>query len=308
MVFCDLDGTLVLDNSFHVFIASAYSAGGFAQRMSLALRLAPRVFGRSSGGHVGMKRRVLRWFNAQTDAWQDRVVELTVARLMKTISEPMSRVLQAHAAQGARVVLATAAPAVYATRIARAMKADACLATEFPADPAWRELLADEKARACADWLDAQGLARGGDADAPRVVVLTDHGDDLPLLRLADEAVIQASPRRFAKMSAALASEAQPPRLTHIDPLTFQEGGGMWLWINDSPWGPYDRWELRTVLSKHRHALLYCGAGLWQPIRPGQSLGNAALRRDCPSPPGSRQRLSTYLRRRLVRDWLGVFH
>ena len=299
VVFCDLDGTLVLDNSFHIFLAVAWSYASAKPRVALALLLGKRALGGWSGGHAGLKRRALDWFAKQPDTWKDAVVANTITRLQTTVSTPIRAVMQTYADGGAVIVLATAAPEVYAAAFAEKMHAADCLATGFAVDPQGRELLGARKAEACQTW-----LARHG--GAPRVVVLTDHPDDLPLLRLADKAVIQASPAAFADICARLYPTR--PVLQHIDPLGAQPGGGYWLWFDDRPNGPLDAWEVRTVLSKHRYAQIYCGAGQWRPIGPGQLLDPAVLRRDCPRPPRARRRLMIHLHRRIKRDWLGVFH
>lgn len=299
LVFCDLDGTLVLDNSFHIFLARFWAEGWLPQRWALLKALLPRAFGRFSGGHAGMKRRALLAFSLQDSDWRSMVIASTLAGLTTTRSEPIERALLHWRAQGARIVLATAAPELYARPLADAMGVE-CFASPAEVGSDWQELLAERKAEACRHQIEATPGAH--------VVVLTDHPDDLPLLSMADTAVLQASAAGFARISAALNARAATCRLEHVDPTAPQEGGGQWLWLDDRPHGPLDLWETRTILSKHRHALLYIGGGKWRRVGPGQSLADAALRRECPLPPSSKHRLVAYLRRRLMRDWLGIFH
>ncbi len=299
VVFCDLDGTLVLDNSFHIFLASAWAHAGARQRIALAVRLGTRVLGQLSGGHAGMKRRALQWFAAQPEAWCNAVVAATLVRLQTTVSTPIHAALRGYADGGAAIVLATAAPDVYARAFAKKMGAVDCIATRSTVDAGWCELLAERKVEACQAWL-------AGHDGTPRIVVMTDHMDDLPLVRLADEVFIQASPAGFAAIRGKL--DPTRPILQHIDPLAAEADGGYWLWIDDRPSGPLDAWEVKTILSKHRYAQIYCGAGGWRPIGPGQALQPAVLRRNCPRPPGSRRRLTIHLHRRIKRDWFGVFH
>lgn len=304
VVFCDLDGTLVLDNSFHVFLATAWARGSMRLRFGLLRAASARLLGRFGGGHAGLKRRVLRCVSRLPEPERTTIVAATLERLEATVSGPISRILDAWRRRGARLVLATAAPDLYAAALARTRGME-CLATKSDVGPGWSELLAGRKAEACRALL-ATG-PRG------RVVVLTDHPDDLPLIEIADEAVIQAPPQRYARMVAALGERSGAlvstrTELVHVDPTSAEDGGGYWLWIDDRPHGPLDHWEVRTILSKHRHALLYQGDGRWRRTGPGQELSGVASRRDCPMPPSSRQRLLTHLRRRLVRDWLGIFH
>lgn len=287
----------MLDNSFHLFMARFWALGDAAQRFALVRALAPRLLGRLTGGHAGLKRRVLVRFGRQPARWQAMVVQSVLALCQHTLSDPIRRILAAWQATGARVVLATAAPDVYARALAAQIGAD-CVATSSHVGLEWCELHGPTKLRRC------QALA--AQMAATQVVVITDHPDDLPLLAWADEGVIQADPARFEQMARTLGPDRCA--LTHIDPTALQEGGGAWLWLDDRPRGPLDDWELRTILSKHRHALLYVGQGRWQRIGPGQSRAPAVLRRDCPIPPPTSQRLRTYIRRRIIRDWLGIFH
>lgn len=312
VVFCDLDGTLVLDNSFHVFLGVCWTLARPTARAALASRLMPRAFGRIGGGHVGLKRRVLVWVACQPQEWQDHAVAKTLARLRPTLSAPVLRILEEFRASGARIVLATAAPDLYARPLATQIGADDCLATPSRLTSTWAELLSARKARACAAWLE-QHLP----ADGPRqIVTITDHPDDLPLLAMSDRVILQASPQVMGAITARLEADMAAagtalPRITRIDVLSADEeaeGSGYWLWFDDRPEGPVDIWEVKMILSKHRHTRIYAGDGHWRLIRPGEPITPAVRRRDCPRPPGSRQRLGFHLRRRVMRDWLGLFH
>lgn len=306
VVFCDLDGTLVLDNSFYVFLAAAWSLAGAGRRLELAAGIAPRMLGRVGGGHAGLKRRVLSWYWRLEVPLREAIIERTVNRLQRTFSQPVLSLLRNEGQKGARVVLATAAPDVYAGRIQSLIGADACIATPGQPGPGWGELLGDAKARACRRWLQDHQLSDG----PTEVTVVTDHPDDLPLLRLADHAVLQNSARDMDLLEQAIRAlpDGHRTRITRIDTLAAQSTGGSWLWFDDRPEGPLDDWEIRMILSKHRHAHLYTGDGRWQWIGPGQPLTAAVRRRDCPRPPSSRRRLAIHLRRRVLRDWLGLYH
>lgn len=286
-------------------MAACWSKGTFSQRLGFVAQVAPRVLAQWSGGHAGLKRRLLIWFAAQPAEWQNDVTAYTAMRLLPTLSQPILRELQSAQHKNGRVVLATAAPDLYARLLADRIGAVACIATTGQPGLGWSELLAERKAEACRKWL------RENLGDRPfHVTVMTDHADDLPLLHIADHAVLQAPPRDLARLRAALSGvpELTWQRITEIDVQAEQDRGGMWLWFDDRPEGPFDHWEVSTILSKHRHARLYAGNGIWRPIGPGQSLSPAGLRADCPRPPSSRERLVIYLRRRVLRDWLGIFH
>jgi phosphoserine phosphatase len=296
-VFCDLDGTLVLDNSFHIFMASAWVMANAVQRLALSSSVLPRALGRFSGGHAGLKKRVLARFSRQPQLWQASVIQMTMRRLQVTLSQPVLAALRAYAGDGADIVLATAAPDIYARPLAQSIGATDCIATSADTTTGWQELLAQRKAEACKQWLAPQ---------TRHVIVLTDHADDLALLRMADEAVIVGPMAQFNAIHAQLSHN--PPVLHHIDTDAGQNHGGYWLWFDDRPSGPHDRWEIKTILSKHRYAQIYQGNGQWRRIGPGMALLPAVLRRECPRPPNSRQRLMVHINRRVQRDWLRVFH
>lgn len=298
VVFCDLDGTLLLDNSFHIFLAIIWMNSSWSQRMQLAWRISARFLGRLTGGHEGLKRRIVFWFRGSPNDWQEKVVFQTVRKLPQTFSMPVRNVLDNWREKGAELVIATAAPDIYAAQIAQLMGAE-CLATSSTPDAEWGELLGLRKAEACKAWLRKRGEDR-------HIVVLTDHLDDLPLMQMADEVYIQACLSIFDKVKLLLPEPR--PRLLHIDHEEAQSGGGYWLWFDDRPSGPYDPWEIRTILSKHRFAQIYMGRGNWRSVRAGDSIESAVTRTECPRPPGSRQRLAVILIRRIWRDWLGVFH
>jgi phosphoserine phosphatase len=301
IVFCDLDGTLILDNSFHLFIATLWGAGTSRQRVSLMIRLMPRLLGNMTGGQSGMKRRVLVWFARQDEIWRKNVINALLLRLQPTMSRPVLQKIDELLKKDAHIVLATAAPDIYAVLLASQIGASACLATEGTIGPQWCELLAASKAGACKRYIRQHFPHNAG-----QIVVITDHADDLPLLRLADHAVIQAQPEAISRIKAGLRSEVL--LIEEINVTGSQEGGGYWLWFDDRPIGPLDVWEVRTVLSKHRHALLYIGNGLWRCIGQGRSLADSVLRRDCPRPPSSIHRFITIQRRRLLRDILQIYH
>jgi phosphoserine phosphatase len=301
VVFCDLDGTIVLDNSFHIFISSIWCGANFKQKLSFSLLILTRLLGSASGGHAGFKRRILNWFGEQNSRWKVAVVDRVLRRLKATISEAVMREILSFKEQGAQIVLATAAPDIYARAMGLSIGVDHCIATDGLPGEGWQELVGPAKAEACRLWLETNRTESG-----PHIVVITDHRDDLPLMAMADEVVIQAVTSEIASISETLAPHSL--KLRPLDVAAAQSDGGYWLWFDDRPKGPLDIWEVYTILSKHRHAQIYEGRGRWRRIGPGNPLAPAVLRRDCPRPPTSRERILIYYRRRLLRDWLGLFH
>ncbi|MGJ8585360.1 MAG: haloacid dehalogenase-like hydrolase [Marinosulfonomonas sp.] len=300
VLFVDLDGTLILDNSFHTFVRVLAIVGGRRTRSALFRALVLRLLGRYSGGHASMKRRVLEVYSAEPETTKQTVITQSLQRMSGLLSRPALDYIAAWRAVGAQVVLATAAPDCYAKPLAHQLGFDDCLATASTIGPNWQELLAECKAQACSDWLMCRGII-----PAARIGVLTDHKDDVPLLRMATEAAIQCSGASFSEIVKAVGAL---PVLEHIDIVSAQHGGGIWFWFDDKPCGPIDDWEARTILSKHRYAMLYVEGDGWRSIRHGRELVGACRRVDCPRPPSTKTRVFVSLKRRIVRDGLGIFH
>lgn len=300
VLFVDLDGTLLLDNSFHLFMWSLWLKGGSRLRMRLVKAAFVRLLTRRDP-RVRMKRSILHAYFRSPEDRRQAVIKHTLAKMNPTVSRPVLERVSSYREKGWHAVLATAAPECYARPFAEILGLDDCLASpevEFP--DSWFELFGSRKAEACRAW--AAGFA---EREPVEIAAITDHPDDLPLLQLASHVVIQAPSADAAALIGVL-----PERVSHeqIDPVGVDQIGGMWLWINDSPSGPFDEWEVRTILSKHRYALLYRSDLSWRRALPGQSLHDAATRLDCPRPPDARVRVSVAARRFIVRDLLGVYH
>lgn len=298
VLFVDLDGTLTLDNSFHRFLIALWRHGSRDARRRILVALTERALRRGAKGRVRMKRRVLLAYGQMPTAPKAATRTAVVADVTRTASDPVLEVVDAWRRSGGSVVLATAAPDCYARELADAFEMDDLVATPAVVAEGWVETLGAEKARRCKEWL------RDNAPDAS-VGVITDHLDDVPLLRHADHVWIQGTQRDVDALGPGVAAALS---VDLIDVESAEDGGGIWLWFDDRPSGPHDVWETRTILSKHRYGLLYVGGGRWSRVRPGDDLGPAVERRHCPRPPSTRERLLIDLRRRVVRDRLGVFH
>lgn len=300
VLFVDLDGTLLLDNSFHLFVWSLWLKGGSRLRWGLVKAAFVRLLA-CRDPRVRMKRSILHAFFRSPVDRRQAVVNHTLRKMTPTISRPVLERISSYRDKGWYAVLATAAPECYARPFAEILGLDDCLASpevEYPED--WFELIGARKAEACKAW--AAGVVERAPVE---IAAITDHPDDLPLLRLCSHVVIQAPPADAEELIHVLSEKVSHE---HIDPVGVDRTGGMWLWINDGPSGPFDEWEVRTILSKHRYALLYRSDMSWRRALPGQSLHDAATRLDCPRPPGARIRVSVAARRFVVRDLLGVYH
>lgn len=249
-----------------------------------------------------MKRFILQKFGEADLGSQRVIVKRTLDKMDWTLSRPVLQKIAAYRDEGWCTVLATAAPECYARPFSEAFGFDDCIASPpVLGDEPWEEMIGLRKAESCKAWADA--IALDGIAE---FAAITDHPDDLPLLRLASRVVIQAPPKDADWLVGHLSCATD---VFQIDPIGgCGDRGGMWLWIDDRPAGPCDVWEVRTLLSKHRYALLYRRDFRWERALPGDSLDDAAIRIDCPRPPTAMARVSIAARRRIVRDFLGIFH
>jgi phosphatidylglycerophosphatase C len=115
--------------------------------------------------------------------------------------------IAADIADGRMLVLATAAPEIYATEIGHKLGFAATISTRHQPlpDGGYRHLFADEncygrhKLKRVEEWLDTQGLAR---SDC-HVRFYSDHHSDAPVLDWADEAVIVNGGAKLNQMAKA---------------------------------------------------------------------------------------------------------
>lgn len=298
-LFVDLDGTFVLGNSYMEFLRACWLQGDLRMRLILAGAIANRaVSGRR--GRLRMKVSIARSFGQLDEVQQQAIVDATTTAMRRIVSRPVQEKVESFRSEGWAIVLATAALDCYATQFSEELGFDHCIASP-PVIPGlqWQECWGSIKADRCRTF--ASALHEG----ALEMAAMSDHADDLPLLRACSSVVIQASASESKKLAASLPENVQ---VSIIDPLAAEGGGGIWLWFMDAPSGPHDPWEVRTILSKHRYSLMYVGDGAWRRTRPGDSLTPAVLRVHCPRPPSALARISVALSRKIVRDSLQIFH
>lgn len=159
----DLDGTLVRGNTFHVYLrlglGEALRGGHLWRAMRLsclmglrALRLIP---------HTRLKFGSLSLIEP-TQALQHKFA----VRVNSMKNKEVERLIAAYEAEGARILLATAAPAVYVPWI---------WAGDYVATTGRTELRGEAKLKAVREYMSRNGLSL--------YAVVTDHEDDLPLLQ-----------------------------------------------------------------------------------------------------------------------------
>jgi phosphoserine phosphatase len=184
----DLDGTLLEVNSFPLWV-SQLLAGELphlkrSARLYLSLRcaaaLAERKLLRQS--HVRFKRRLQRLWKA-AGADESAAAAPLVERLLRHVRPSFEALLADVAAGRVDALLTTAAAAEYALPLARRLGFRDVIAT--PAGGRDDEL--DNVGEVKRDRTLAYLAARGW-VNRPRIF-FTDHGDDLPLIRVCDAVV-----------------------------------------------------------------------------------------------------------------------
>lgn len=131
VLFVDLDGTLTMENTFHLLLLAIWRNGSHGERARMGVLAARRVLDQRYR-RVQMKRDVLRLVanSPRVGTISARVVEQAV----RALSEPVLQVARQYQRAGYRVVLATAAPSFYADRISQLTGLDDCIATSARAE------------------------------------------------------------------------------------------------------------------------------------------------------------------------------
>ncbi|MGN0230897.1 MAG: HAD family hydrolase [Muribaculaceae bacterium] len=182
----DLDNSLLADNSLRLY--ARHMMGVLLRRRRL-VRLVALIC------HISFRR--LRIVSHIT--MKQHLMHLTIHDFDTPALNAFIRTLQAHVdpralalfnrwhSQGWLILLATAAPSCYADEFARRMGFDGVCATQIPADDSpMTECRGEEKLRCAINWLEAH--------NASLEALVTDHHDDLPLLRLPKHLNILVDP------------------------------------------------------------------------------------------------------------------
>jgi phosphoserine phosphatase len=186
LLIVDLDGTVLSVNSFHrwyLFLAcarfphlapAARAEVAWASVMALVWRKLGRI------DHARFKWRMQRlWQRAVRDD-AGVSVRCLVDDLLRYVRPEMKETLAAIAAGDVDAVLATAAAGDYAYALGQALGFTHVLATPAMRGQHDPENIGEAKRNAVLSFLAAQGWE-----DRPRILV-TDHRDDLPLIRVCD--------------------------------------------------------------------------------------------------------------------------
>jgi len=179
----DLDGTILRVNSFPrwvLFLIAGFVPGlGMRRRLTLSLRAQALLCGRKFGGltHDELRRGLRRAWHAATQFQADTMAHRFQLALLRHVRPGLRPLLKMVEAECVDAVLATAAAAEYAS--------------EFGRQLGFRHVLAGSSGRAGAGTISTgqrkrdqvrKFLAARGWQERT-LVLLTDHIDDLPLMR-----------------------------------------------------------------------------------------------------------------------------
>jgi HAD superfamily hydrolase (TIGR01490 family) len=200
----DLDRTVTRAPTFTPFLVHMAASGNPLRLLGVPLWVLAmlgykaKLYGRKPLKQFGL--RLLVGDVVRSARLQPRIDAFVARQLTHNIQPGARAQITADRARGARLVLVTAAPEIYAEALAQALGFEACIATRHKRD-AQGNLLAQidgannyggEKITRVETWLAAQGLSRND----CHLIAYTDHASDAPILNFADTGVLVG---RYAK-------------------------------------------------------------------------------------------------------------
>lgn len=177
-VIVDLDGTLLTRNSFKEYLKFAGWQSLRRLRIDVIPRIATWIAVRKLRliTHSRLKQRLMHI--TEPIMGPDELHKFA-NKLARYIHPTVLKVCRQLRQTNYTVILATAAPASYATLIAQGVSLDGCIATPSSDTPDWREVVREEKRDQVLALLQRNGLSL--------YAIITDHYDDLPLMRVSEE-------------------------------------------------------------------------------------------------------------------------
>ncbi|GAA4815680.1 haloacid dehalogenase-like hydrolase [Litoribaculum gwangyangense] len=173
----DLDGTLFKINTFHYFIK--YLLVSFVKGFKIALffKLSLAVLSRLFSTHAKMKYNVLLLLKNRDD--------IDYNAFVNSITKKKNQISAVNISNFDLTILATAAPSCYANIIAKNEGFDICFGTNFPNGKfnLAFENSKNNKKENVLKYLKSQNINKIN-------TLVTDHIDDLPLMRLASKNLI----------------------------------------------------------------------------------------------------------------------
>lgn len=194
----DLDGTLLQSNTFRDYLSFCGGAALRRGRLDLCMAIAWWVTLRKLRlvSHSRMKNALLRR-TAPFMQRRDRLDCFVEAELTKVDTE-VQRLMETYRNRGYLLVMATAAPSLYAVTLAEMLHLDACVSTPLPQEVVlgqWHECVGQHKVERLLRLLRTH--------QAQLDVVITDHHDDLALLQqpeVSRRIVVNPSPLTLRRL------------------------------------------------------------------------------------------------------------
>ncbi len=198
----DLDGTLIEGNSLRMFMRFLLRRLLKEHRWLTAMRLGALMGLRAMRlvSHKAMKHP----FHREAERLAPEALEEFVGML---VAEVNTGLLQQLRDSSCSLLLATAAPEAYSRPLAQRLGFTGCVATSFAPHPGdYRECRAEQKVAMAQQFADENGFEIK--------LAVTDHSDDLPLLRLngIDRILVNPAPR----LTDSLTAENLPFRTHHL--------------------------------------------------------------------------------------------
>lgn len=185
-VVVDLDGTLVRINTFKVYIEYVCKVALRKGRLDICTQLIWNVLLRKSRwiSHEVMKYHILR----ATDRFMtQKRLEFLVDRLLLNINPDVINLCYKYRKEGFFILLSTAAPENYASILSERLSLDGICATAIPDKrTGWKENVRSTKCENTISYLKNRDLSLD--------ILITDHYDDIPLLKINKEKNILVSP------------------------------------------------------------------------------------------------------------------
>lgn len=180
-IIVDLDGTLLRRNSFKKYLKFAAWQSLRQLRIDVIPRIAAWIAVRKLRliTHSRLKQRLMRV--TEPIMGPDELHKFA-NRLARHIHPKVLKLCRQMRQTNSAVILATAAPASYAALIAQGVSLDGCIATPSSDTPDWRETVREEKRDQVLAFLQCHELSL--------CAIITDHRDDLPLMRAAKDIVL----------------------------------------------------------------------------------------------------------------------
>jgi len=172
----DLDGTLLLCNTFHKYFSYILKYTILRFKIWQVLYIIGLLLGRKLRlySHSYFKRKILSLPIPSKDSLNKFVDDI-----LKYLNLQVLEIFKEYKMKGYYTCLATAAPLLYSKLIAERYEFDIVCATQSndSSDQVWVETIRDEKLNAVSRIFNQKGVSID--------VVVTDHSDDIPLMAKA---------------------------------------------------------------------------------------------------------------------------